>query len=69
LDDKGWLFRVLADGVDLERQTFVAAEAYGVSSFPFSVLVDGEGAVVDRWSGGRSADELESMLVNGLALG
>lgn len=57
LADRGWTFPAMADGVDVQRQTFVAAEAYGVSGFPFVTLVDGEGNVAARWSGERTTDE------------
>ena len=53
LVDKDWQWPVMADGVDTEAGTFIAAEALGVSGFPFVVLLDEDGYVVARWSGGR----------------
>ena len=69
LDDKDWSFDRVADGVDMVEQNFIAATAYGVSGFPFSVLVDGDGVVRERWSGGREADELVSLVTNNLTVG
>ena len=61
-DDMNWRFPALLDGIDLERETFVAAEAYGVTGFPYIVLVDGDGTVVDRWSGEREPEEIIARL-------
>lgn len=69
LQDKDWTFTAIADGIDTERETFIAADAYGVSGFPFSVLVDADGTVVERWSGERDPDDIVAMLTNDLALG
>ncbi|MEO6652428.1 MAG: TlpA disulfide reductase family protein [Ilumatobacteraceae bacterium] len=69
LQDKEWTFAAIADGIDTGRETFIAADAYGVSGFPFSVLVDAHGIVVKRWSGERDPDDIVAMLTNDLALG
>lgn len=69
LQDKDWTYEAIADGIDTVRETFIAADAYGVSGFPFSVLIDGDGTVVKRWSGEREPDDIVSMLTNDLALG
>ena len=61
-DTMAWPFPAMFDGVDLEREAYVAAEAYGVTGFPFVVLVDGDGTVVDRWSGERDTDEIVERL-------
>ena len=58
----GWTYPAMLDAIDLERQTFIAADAYGVNSFPFVVLVDGDGAVVTRWSGEREPSEILSKI-------
>jgi thiol-disulfide isomerase/thioredoxin len=57
LADKGWTFPAMADGVDVQRQTFIAADAYGLTAFPFVAFVDGDGRVVRRWSGEHTVDE------------
>ena len=57
-EDMNWKYPAMLDGIDMERETFIAAEAYGVTGFPFTVLVDGDGTVVDRWSGEREPEEI-----------
>lgn len=57
LVEKDWQWPVIADGVDTEAGTFLAAEALGVSGFPFVVLIDEDGNVAARWSGGREGSE------------
>jgi cytochrome c biogenesis protein CcmG/thiol:disulfide interchange protein DsbE len=57
-DTMAWTYPAMLDAIDLERETFVAAEAYGVNSFPFVVLVDGDGKVVTRWAGEREPAEI-----------
>lgn len=55
--DMDWSYPVIADGVDLEvNPPWLAAEAYGVSGFPFVVLVDDAGDVAARWSGEQDPD-------------
>lgn len=56
--DMDWTYPVIADGVDLERQTFIAADAYGLDGFPFMVLIGDDGKVLARWSGEAEPDEL-----------
>ena len=68
LDDKDWTFTAVVDGVNVDEGSFIAATAFGVSGFPFSVLIDADGIVKERWSGGREAAELVSLLTNNLAL-
>ena len=68
LDDLDWSFPAIPDGIDLEREAYIAAEAYGIGGFPFSVLIDGDGVVTQRWSGQRPIDELESLVTNNLPL-
>lgn len=67
LDDKDWTHRVLADGIDSERQVFIAGDALGVTGYPFMVLVDEAGVVRGRWSGERTADELVALVSDLLA--
>lgn len=59
-EDMEWRYPALLDQLDVvqDQVTFVAAEAYGVTGFPFVVLVDGDGTVADRWSGEREPDEI-----------
>ena len=68
LDDLDWSFPAVPDGIDIERELYIAADAFGIGGFPFSVLIDGDGVVTERWSGQRPIDELESLVTNNLAL-
>ncbi len=68
LVDKDWTFPAMADGIDLEREAFIAAEAYGLNAFPFVTLIGGDGDVVARWSGGREADETMALIAQHLGL-
>lgn len=60
--DKGWPWPVLADSAEM-----AAAEAYGVSGFPFFAIVGGDGTVKLRVSGELEVDELTSMVNDALA--
>ncbi len=53
LDDLGWRWETLADSVEAE-----ALYSYGASSFPFAVIVDGDGNVVARKAGSSSAADI-----------
>lgn len=64
LDDTNWTFPVIADGVDMELQTFIGADAFGVTGFPFTTLIDADGNVAARWSGGRNPNEIASLLAS-----
>ena len=67
LDEKDWSYEVIADAFDSSRSTFIAAEAFGVTGFPFMVLTDERGLVRGRWSGELGAlalAELVTSLVN-----
>lgn len=44
--EMGWDWPVLADDAELS-----AARAFGLSGFPYTVVLDTEGRVVSRWSG------------------
>lgn len=57
LADVDWTWPAMMDGVDATG-AWTAAGAYGVSSFPFVVLLDGDGNVVARWSGESEPDEI-----------
>ncbi len=67
-DDMDWTYPVIVDGVDMERETFIAADAYGVDGFPFIMLLDGDGKVVARWSGEREPDEVIELINENLGL-
>ncbi len=54
---ENWTNPVLADTADSQ-----AAQAFGLTSFPFIVVVDGEGRVVDRFSGEQPEDVLVARL-------
>ncbi len=55
--DMDWTYPVIADGVDMERETFIAADAYGLSGFPFMTLIGSDGKVLARWSGEMDKDD------------
>lgn len=57
LEDEGWTAPVLADSDD-----FAAAEAYGLSAFPYFVVTDADGAVVARTSGEISMDQFDALV-------
>ncbi len=67
LSEKDWTYEIIADAFDSSRSTFVAAEAFGVTGFPFMVLIDESGLVRGRWSGELGAlalAELVTSLIN-----
>lgn len=53
LDEMGWRWESMADSEAAE-----ALIAYGGTSFPFTVIVDGDGTVVARKAGESSADDI-----------
>lgn len=57
LENAGWPVPVLADS---EEQT--AAQTYGLSSFPYYVVVDAEGKVVTRTSGELTDPEFDRLV-------
>ena len=57
LDQEGWPVTTLADDGD-----GTVARAFGLSGFPFFVVLDGQGTVVARNSGELTIDEIEAML-------
>jgi thiol-disulfide isomerase/thioredoxin len=57
LREQGWAVPTLLDD---EQNT--AAQAYGLSSYPFFVVVDGSGQVVFRTSGELSMEQWEAIL-------
>jgi thiol-disulfide isomerase/thioredoxin len=69
LETKDWTYPVIADGIDFEREVFVASDAFGLNVFPFTVLIDGDGVVQARWGGGRSADEIIGLIEQNLTFG
>ncbi len=68
LEDLDWKFPAVPDGIDTVRETYIAAADFGIGGFPFSMLIDGDGTITARWSGERTADELESLLNDNLTL-
>jgi len=60
--DKGWPWPVMADSAEM-----TAAEAYGVSGFPFFAIVGGDGKVKLRASGELEISELTSLVNDALA--
>ena len=57
LEEEGWPAPVLAD--DAEGS---AAEAYGLSAYPFFVLLDGDHEVIGRGSGELSEEALDALV-------
>jgi cytochrome c biogenesis protein CcmG/thiol:disulfide interchange protein DsbE len=55
LGDEGWTAPVLVDGDN------AAAQAVGLSAYPFFVAIDGDGAVVLRTSGELTTDQLDTI--------
>jgi len=68
LADMGWTYPAINDGVDTSSESYIAASGFGIGGFPFSMLVDVDGTVTARWSGGRTAEELEQLLNDNLTL-
>jgi cytochrome c biogenesis protein CcmG/thiol:disulfide interchange protein DsbE len=67
LDDVDWQWPAMADGVDIATGSFLAAEAYGVNSFPFITVIDADGEVAGRWSGESEGDEVIERIETALA--
>lgn len=58
----GWPFDYVVDLPDMDRDgAWIAADAYGLTSFPYSVLID-DGVVVDRWAGVSEPNEFVARL-------
>jgi thiol-disulfide isomerase/thioredoxin len=64
LDKKDWTYPAIADGIDMQSESFIGASAFGVSGFPFIALIDASGDVAARWSGGRDPNEIASELAS-----
>jgi thiol-disulfide isomerase/thioredoxin len=60
--DKGWTWPVLADS-----ETSDAAQAMGVSSFPFSVMIGEDGTVLGRVTGELGQDGIAAWVNDTLA--
>jgi cytochrome c biogenesis protein CcmG, thiol:disulfide interchange protein DsbE len=61
IEQMGWPWSVVADNIDFDREVFVAADAYGLSAFPYLVVIN-DGVVTSRWSGSLPIDELEARI-------
>jgi thiol-disulfide isomerase/thioredoxin len=59
--EKGWPWPIMVDSAEL-----AAMDAYGGTGFPFTVMLDENGAVVARKSGSGSADEIAEWITNAL---
>jgi thiol-disulfide isomerase/thioredoxin len=57
LEREDWPFPVMADS-----EGFDASKAFGLSSYPYLVFVDGDGKVVGRASGEISSEDLAKMI-------
>ena len=64
--DVDWTYPVIADGIDMQRETFIAADAYGLDGFPFMVLIGDDGTVLGRWSGEHEKDDLLELIEGNL---
>ena len=62
LQEKGWDWPVLADDAEL-----TALNTYGVTGFPFFVIVDAEGNVTARGSGEIPIEELDALVDEAIA--
>ena len=62
IEEMDWTWPVLADS-----ETFDAAQAFGVSGFPFGVIIGTDGNVLLRWSGEMGQDGIASMVESALA--
>ncbi|HEX6658486.1 MAG TPA: redoxin domain-containing protein [Ilumatobacter sp.] len=67
--DMDWTYPVIADGVDMQRETFIAADAYGLTSFPFMVLIGSDGNVLARWAGEHEPEKLIELIEDNLPAG
>ena len=67
LADKGWSWPVMADQSNGEGVAGVAAQALGVSGFPFFVILGSDNQVLARSSGEMEIDELERLVEGALA--
>ncbi|MCH1490597.1 MAG: TlpA family protein disulfide reductase [Ilumatobacteraceae bacterium] len=64
LAGKDWTYDVIADAYDADRSTFIAAEAFGVTGFPFMVLIDESGLIRGRWGGEVGALALAELVTS-----
>ena len=68
LPSMDWTYPAMQDGVDAALQKFVVADAFGVSAFPFTVLLDGDGRVAARFSGEHEPDEIINLITEHLGV-
>ncbi|HJV08082.1 MAG TPA: hypothetical protein VJ653_00300, partial [Acidimicrobiales bacterium] len=61
LEEEAWTVQTLADSDDSK-----AADAFGLSAFPYFVAVDGSGKVVARTTGEISTDDFEALAMKAL---
>lgn len=59
--DKGWTWPIMADSVEQ-----AAAAAYGVSGYPFMVIVGADGTVKGRTSGQKGLESLDAWVTSTL---
>ena len=68
LPDMDWTWPAMADDVDLVEGAWVGATAYGIDGYPFITLVDADGNVAARWSGGSEPDAIVARIEQYLGL-
>jgi thiol-disulfide isomerase/thioredoxin len=61
LNDLAWPFETIMDEPDMDRGPWKAAEAFGLTSFPYIVAIK-DGVVVDRWSGASAPEVLAARI-------
>lgn len=62
LDEMDWTYPAVNDGIDTDQEIYIAATAFGLGGFPFSILIDEDGVVDTRWSGTHDPDEMVAQL-------
>jgi thiol-disulfide isomerase/thioredoxin len=61
LNDLAWPFETIMDEPDMDSGQWKAAEAFGLTSFPYIVAIK-DGVVVDRWSGASAPEVLAARI-------
>ena len=62
----GWAWPTLADSPSTDTSSGAAADAYGLSEYPFFTIVGADGTVKLRASGPKTPDEIEALVTEAL---